>query len=126
MVVKKLIEGGGHMKGTHTNPEVRKEQNPEVRKKQNPEVRKPSKEQNPEVRKPNKKQNLALRKKADRSGWNRSVRVQSDADILQDIQVRFETHGGEGFASPQKHEPRKRYCFAGTRPSFSSRTPSWD
>jgi hypothetical protein len=28
--------------------------------------------------------------------------VQSDADILQDIQLRFETHGGEGFASPQK------------------------
>jgi hypothetical protein len=28
--------------------------------------------------------------------------VQSDADILLDIQLRYETHGGKGFASPQK------------------------
>jgi hypothetical protein len=75
VVTKKLIEGMEYVKGTHTNPEVRK--------KQNPKVRKP-------------------RKKQDSSGWNRSTRVQSDADILQDFQLRFEIHGGEGFASPQK------------------------
>jgi hypothetical protein len=70
-----------------------------VRKKQNPDVRKM---QNPALRKPNKKQNLALRKKADRTGCNRSNKVQSDGEILLDIQLRFETHGGLGFASPQK------------------------
>ena len=96
MVVKKLIEGGDHVKWKQTSPEVRK----------------PSKKQDLSVRKPYKKQDLALRKKADRTGWNRSVRVQSDADILQDIQLRFETLGGEG--------------LAGTRPVFSARTPSWD
>ena len=91
LVVKQLIAGGEHVKGTHLNPEVRKKQNTATRKKQNPATRKP-----------NKKQVLVLRKKADRTGWNGNTRVQSDADILQDIQLRFETHGGEGFASPQK------------------------
>jgi hypothetical protein len=47
LVVKQLIAGGDHVKGTHLNPGLHK----------------PSKEQNPEVRKPNKKQNPALRKK---------------------------------------------------------------
>jgi hypothetical protein len=41
MVVKKLIEGGEHVKGTHTNPELRKKikkQGPALRKKQNPAI----------------------------------------------------------------------------------------
>jgi hypothetical protein len=83
LVVKQLIAGGNHVKGKHTNPELRKKQDLSVRK-------------------PSKKQNLALRKKADRTGWNRNKKRQSDADILLDIQLRFETLGGEGFASPQK------------------------
>jgi hypothetical protein len=42
-------------------------------------------------------------KKVDRTGWKPvGSRRQSDADILLDIQLRFETLGGEGFASPQK------------------------
>jgi hypothetical protein len=87
------------------NTALRKKQNLALRKKQNPALRKPNKKskmQNPALRKPNKKQNLALRKKADRTGCNRSNKVQSDADILLDTQLRFETHGGLGFASPQK------------------------
>ena len=82
LVAKQLIAGGDHVKGTHLSPDVRKKQNPALRKKQNP----------------------ALRKKPDQPGWTRrgGNNKQSDADILQDIQLRFETHGGEGFASPQK------------------------
>jgi hypothetical protein len=72
LVVKQLIAGGDHVKGKHTNPELRK------------------------------KQDTTLRKKAGPHLLGRPNRVQSDADILQDIQLRFETHGGEGFASPQK------------------------
>jgi hypothetical protein len=32
MVVKQLIEGGYHVKGTHLSPDQRKVQDPEVRK----------------------------------------------------------------------------------------------
>ena len=63
--------------------------------------------QNPATRKKSKKQNPATRKKADLPmhfllGHSRSNKVQSDAEILLDIQLRYETHGGKGFASPQK------------------------
>jgi hypothetical protein len=76
LVVKQLIAGGDRVKGKHLNPAVRTK---------------------------SKKQNLVLRKKADRTGWKAATfRRQSDADILLDIQLRFETLGGEGFASPQK------------------------
>jgi hypothetical protein len=99
LVVKQLIAGGNYVKGTHLNPELRKKQNPALRKKQDLSKRKPSKKQDLALR---KKQDLALRKKADRTGWNGNNSRQTDADILLDIQLRFETHGGEGFASPQK------------------------
>ena len=66
-----------------------------------PKKYKKSKKQNPATRKKSKKQNPATRKKADRT-WEGTCRVQSDADILLDIQLRYETHGGKGFASPQK------------------------
>jgi hypothetical protein len=81
LVVKQLIAGGEHVKGTHMNPETRKKQNPALRKKQD----------------------LVLRKKHSRTGWKAvGSRRQSDADILLDIQLRFDTLGGKGFASPQK------------------------
>ena len=60
---------------------------------------KKSKKQNPATR---KKQNLATRKKYSQKSFSRSNKVQSDAEILLDIQLRYETHGGKGFASPQK------------------------
>jgi hypothetical protein len=54
-VVKKLIVGGNHVKGTHLGPELRK-----PNKKQDPELRKPNRKQGPELR---KKQDPELRKK---------------------------------------------------------------
>jgi hypothetical protein len=83
MVVKQLIEGGDHVKGTHTNPEVRK----------------PSKKQDLAVR---KKQDLAVRKKTDHYWTDVGSRRQSDAELQQDFQLRFKTLGGEGIVSPQK------------------------
>jgi hypothetical protein len=79
------LKGGEHVKGTHLNPEVRKKQDPALRKKQNPALRK-------------------KHKKPDQPGWTRRGcnNKQSDAEILLDIQLRYETHGGKGFASPQK------------------------
>ena len=76
MVVKELIEGEDYVKGTHTNPELRKPS-------------KPSK---------------TYTKTPDQPGWTRRNRFNklSDAELLQDIQLRFEAHGGEGLASPQK------------------------
>jgi hypothetical protein len=59
MVVKKLIEGGEHVKGTHTNPELRKKS-----KKQDPALRKKYKKRVPYgLRGKYKKQDPALRKK---------------------------------------------------------------
>jgi hypothetical protein len=63
LVVKQLIARGEHVKGTHTNPEVRKKQDLSVRKpskKQDPALRK---KQDPALRKKYKKQDPALRKK---------------------------------------------------------------
>jgi hypothetical protein len=124
LVVKQLIAGGDHVKGTHLNPELRKpskEQNPELRKKQNPELRKEQnpelrkkqnpklrKEQNPELRKKQnpelrKKQNPELRKNPDQSGWKKAGgRQQPDAALQQECQERFTKLGGEGIVSPLK------------------------
>jgi hypothetical protein len=63
MVLKKPIEGGDYVKGTHLNPALRKKQDPSKRKKykkQGPALRKKSKKQDPSKR---KKQGPALRKK---------------------------------------------------------------
>jgi hypothetical protein len=83
MVLKKIIVGENHVKGTHlTNPELRKKQDPELRKKQDPATRK-------------------LHAADDRSGWKRpSGKRQPDAALLQDCQLRFTMLGGEGNASP--------------------------
>jgi hypothetical protein len=94
MVVKKRIEGKNYVKGTHLNPELRKEQDPELRKEQDPELRK---EQNPELR---KKQDPQLRKNPDQSGWTKTTRVQSE--LQQECQERFTKLGGEGIVSPPK------------------------
>jgi hypothetical protein len=66
MVKKKLIEGGGYVKGKHTNPEVRKKY--KLTKKRVPYgVRGKYKKQDPAKRKKSKKQDPALRKKQDPS-----------------------------------------------------------
>jgi hypothetical protein len=44
----------------------------------------------------------AQRKKTDHTGWIKSNRVQSDAELQKEIQERFTKLGGVGIVSPQK------------------------
>jgi hypothetical protein len=77
-------------------------------KKQDLSVRK---KQNLSVRKPSKKQDLSVRKKADHNWTNTPVlgpRGQSDAELQQEFQLRFEALGGVGIVSPQKATLRCR------------------
>jgi hypothetical protein len=77
---KELIDGSDYEKGKHQHPELRQKQDPAQRKKQVP----------------------SQRKKVDQTGWNRSTRVQSDAELQQEVQERFARLGGKGIVSPQK------------------------
>jgi hypothetical protein len=101
MVVKQLIVGGNHVKGAHLNPELRKpskKQGPELRKVQVPELHKA---QVPELRKVQVPE-LSKKHGEDQTGWNCRCRTQSDAELQQEVQLRFKALGGEGIVSPQK------------------------
>ena len=93
-----IFDGPGLERGERSNAHNKRKTKTTAWDKGTAKKYKKSKKQNPATR---KKQNPATRKKADRTGWGRHNK-QSDAEILLDIQLRYETHGGEGFASPQK------------------------
>jgi hypothetical protein len=119
-----------HVKGTHTNPEVRKPS-----KKQDLSVRKPSKKQDLSVRKPSKKQDLELRKKQDVSVrkklWYTRTEEARTGLVIERSRTQKLSRNSSCASRPSEvralPHPRKRCCFAGPVPGFSaSGTPRWD